>query len=74
MIGNDEIAPAGVCVLVVLDAFFNFGTALERVRLPALAVFGFSLGGLFATHGEYHPTAPLVATSRAVRHLYDGPK
>lgn len=37
IVGGCEGAPAGVGVLVVLDAFFNFGTALETVRLLALA-------------------------------------
>lgn len=37
IVGGCENAPAGVGVLVVLDAFFNFGTALETVRLLAMA-------------------------------------
>jgi hypothetical protein len=37
IVGGCEGAPAGVGVLVVLDAFFNFGTALETVRLLAMA-------------------------------------
>ncbi len=37
VVGGCEGAPAGVGVLVVTDAFFNFGTALETVRLLAMA-------------------------------------
>jgi hypothetical protein len=37
IVGGCEGAPTGVGVLVVLDAFFNFGTALETVRLLAMA-------------------------------------
>jgi uncharacterized protein len=37
IVGGCHDAPAGVGVVVVLDAFFNFGTALETVRLLALA-------------------------------------
>jgi len=37
IVGGCEDAPPGVGVLVVLDAFFNFGTALETVRLLAMA-------------------------------------
>jgi predicted alpha/beta superfamily hydrolase len=37
IVGGCEDAPAGVGVFVVLDAFFNYGTALETVRLLAMA-------------------------------------
>ena len=37
IVGGCEDAPTGVGVLVVLDAFFNFGTALETVRLLAMS-------------------------------------
>jgi predicted alpha/beta superfamily hydrolase len=37
IVGGCEDAPAGVGVLVVLDALFSFGTALETVRVLAWA-------------------------------------
>ena len=37
IVGGCEDAPAGVGVLVVLDALFSFGTALEIVRVLAFA-------------------------------------
>jgi predicted alpha/beta superfamily hydrolase len=37
VVGSCEGAPAGAGVLVVLDAFYFFGTALETVRLLAMS-------------------------------------
>ena len=52
VVGGCEGAPTGVGVLVVLDALFSFGTALETVRMLALAEH---IGPLLVVGVGYRP-------------------